>query len=166
MKTQWRKLKGFPNYKISNKGAIVNIKSGRQLSAFLTLQGTEAVCLSKNNRTTTKSLGRLVLKHFTKKPPRFTTVHLDGDLTNNKRSNLKRGTRSEAMLIARRAKAELRGISKWSIGNKKWRAVLAYQGKVNTVGYFNTKKEAIKAYFGAYKNMHGVKPFNLKAKLK
>jgi len=163
----WRKVKGFPNYKISNRGKVVNVKTGKKLKAHISAGTSLAVSLSKNSKKYKKSLARLVLKHFTKKPPKFTPVHKDGNNQNNTLKNLKRGTRSEMLAARYRAKQKLRGIYTYKNGNfEKWRAAIQKNNKQITVGYFDTKKEAIVGYYNAYKKLYGVKPFSLKAKLK
>ena len=87
MKTIWKTIKNYNNYKISNNGDIVNIKykrylkptlSGRNLS-YLTVPLYEG-----NGKSKRFYLHRLLAEHFLKKIDGKNHVnHKDGNKTNN-----------------------------------------------------------------------------------
>lgn len=158
----WRYVKGYRNYKISNTGIVLNIKTGKKLKGYV-WNGRKMVSLTKNNITKNYTLGRLILKHFTKKPPKFYTVYKNGDLSNCNLKNLKRGTMSEARFIAARHKNKIRGVNKVSHGSRSYfRAYLSLgDGKTKTLGYFKTKKKAVLSHYQAYLKLYGVQPYQL-----
>lgn len=160
-KVIWKSIRGYKNYEVSNMGKVRNKETGGILKIQTNQAKTRYVTLWKNGLSKNLILGNLVLKAFGAKRL-FTTIHIDGDHSNNKLSNLKPGTRAESLVQNRRALGKLRGVYKFPIGDKNWRAILAVDKKSITIGYFKTKAEAIIAFYNAYKNKYGAKPFNLR----
>lgn len=86
---QWRNIKEFDNYFVSNQGRIMNGKTGRILRPADDGHGYEQVCLSKNGQRTMKRISRLVGEAFIDNPNELETInHIDQDKRNNKVDNL------------------------------------------------------------------------------
>lgn len=99
---------------------------------------------------------RMVL-HLTN-PSEFVD-HIDHNGLNNCRSNLRACCNKQNQHNRRKVKnktSEYKGVA-WIKTHKKWRATIMEKGKNRFLGYFNTEKEAAKAYnekalemFGAF----------------
>lgn len=86
---QWRSIEGFDNYLVSNKGRIMNGKTGRILRPADDGGGYDKVVLCKNGITSTKKVHRLVAQAFIDNPNNLETVnHIDEDKHNNNVENL------------------------------------------------------------------------------
>ncbi len=175
MKEVWVKIKGFKKYSISNKGKVRNDKSkyitrGWQLKPNSNLLYIHLVKVT-GEQGQIKAVHTLVAKHFKKMKSKDTTaIHLNYVQYDNREPNVEGSTRGQAIVRTRKFNSEkrnkLKGIHKHPHGlkfpNMTWRAMLCTGNmKVKTLGYFRTRKEAIKVYYQAYKELNGVKPFNL-----
>ena len=94
MKENFKLIKEFPNYEVSNLGTVRNITTGRILKGVQNLQGYSTVCLSKNSKSKTCAVHKLVMEAFN--PEEYanhkksdTIIHIDNDLTNNNIDNLR-----------------------------------------------------------------------------
>lgn len=94
---QWKTIKGFPNYIVSNFGKVINTCNGY-------IRGNEPmdkneyrhVGLTYNGKTECISIHRLVALHFIPNPENKPIVnHMDGVKFNNHYSNLEWVTASE-----------------------------------------------------------------------
>jgi hypothetical protein len=106
MKEIWKKIKNYPNYKISNFGNVKREpKYFKNLSGIIKKQLTKfgyyRVPLCKNGVFKKFLVSRLVAKTFILNPNNLPEVnHKDGNTQNNNVSNLEWCTRSENMLHA------------------------------------------------------------------
>lgn len=101
----WRPIPGFESsHEASNMGRVRTIDrvvrnrsiKGRVLRARADKDGYLGVRLCRNNKQIERRVHRLVLEAFVgPKPPNHECRHLDGDVTNNRLSNLKWGTSKE-----------------------------------------------------------------------
>jgi len=92
----FKKIKGYPNYLISNEGRVYNYKYKRFLKPTKDRDGYLYVNLYKNGVTKTHRIHRLVANTFI--PNMFgkrTVNHMDGVKTNNFVSNLEWATNKE-----------------------------------------------------------------------
>lgn len=105
-KTEWKKVKGFDSYEVSNEGCVRSIDrftdqricGGKAVRSFhkgrLLKPGEGAskhlfVNLSENGKRKTKAVKMLVAEAFLDNPKGFTDVrHKDGDRRNNNVNNL------------------------------------------------------------------------------
>lgn len=94
MKEIFRRVRNFPNYEVSNLGNVRNITTNRILKGVQNLQGYSTVCLSKNSKSKTCAIHKLVMEAFN--PEEYanhktsdTIIHIDNDLTNNNIDNLR-----------------------------------------------------------------------------
>lgn len=111
MKEEWKDIIGFEGlYQISNYGRVKSLNYNhsneeRIMKLSVGTKGYLQVCLTKNNRRSTKRIHRLVAEAFIPNPLNLETVnHIDEVKTNNHFSNLewctfeyntKYGTRAE-----------------------------------------------------------------------
>ena len=83
--------------------------------------------------------------------------HINSDSLDNRRSNLRVCTVSQNNMnsaIGRNNKSGYKGVS-WDKTNKKWRAGIKAKGKSVSLGSFNSKKDAARAYNEAAKKAYG-----------
>lgn len=100
MKTVWKNIPNYENYKISTTGKIKNINTGRILK-FSLRKGYLSCNLSSNNIKKTYNIHQLVAKIFIKNPKRKRLVnHIDGNKLNNNIDNLEWVSPSENCLHA------------------------------------------------------------------
>lgn len=107
---QRKSIVGFEGlYQVSENGFVVSMKRQRALRGGKTAKvaervlktgnskgGYKTVTLSKDGKTTTLKLHRLVAEYFIPNPENKKTVnHKDGDKSNNAKSNLEWSTQSE-----------------------------------------------------------------------
>lgn len=90
MKEQWKKIRGFPDYSVSNTGFIRSEKTGRLLSLYENQYGVVCVGLMKDGKQYHRSATLLVALAFLprRRPPFDTPINLDGNRYNNHFENL------------------------------------------------------------------------------
>ena len=88
-KEKWKNVDGFDNYLVSNKGRVMNGKTGRILRPASDGHGYDKVVLCKNGITSTKKVHRLVGEAFIDNPNELDTInHIDENKHNNTADNL------------------------------------------------------------------------------
>jgi hypothetical protein len=83
--------------------------------------------------------------------------HINGDGLDNRRSNLRLATKAQNQRnqrLRRDNKSGFKGVC-WDNRAKKWRALIRFNGKQKTLGYFDTPEEAYEAYCAAAIELHG-----------
>jgi hypothetical protein len=94
----WKEIIDFPNYKISNLGRVIVIKT-ELLKKYRIHNGYYTVMLSKNSSYKCVIVHRLVAIHFIPNPENKLTVnHIDKNKLNNCIENLEWATHSEQQL--------------------------------------------------------------------
>lgn len=94
----WKRIKGFFNYEVSDSGVVRNSKTRQIIKPTLNYCGYQRVGLYHNGKTRTILLHRIVAESFIENINDLPEVnHLDGDKTNNKVSNLEWSTRIQNM---------------------------------------------------------------------
>ena len=89
MEEQWKKIDGYENYKVSNRGRIRNTKTRKFLDGSVNNCGYVKICLYRDNKQKTYQLHRLVALAFVENPEHKELVrHIDSDNLNNDASNL------------------------------------------------------------------------------
>lgn len=85
-KEEWRPIDGFPNYQVSNKGKVMNIKTGRVLKNVIDNHGYLMINLGRGN---TRTVHKLVATAFIPNPLNLPQInHIDECKTNNDANNL------------------------------------------------------------------------------
>lgn len=93
--SEWRTIKDYPDYEISDEGVIVSYKykKPRIMKTRKDKEGYLRVGISKNNTTKTATVHRLVAETFIPNPDNLPIVrHLNDIPNDNKVSNLAWGT--------------------------------------------------------------------------
>lgn len=88
---EWKPIDEFPNYAVSNKGKVMNLKTGRILKHGSTPNGYAIVALCKGDGTKPKmiTIHKLVATAFIPNPLNLPQInHIDEDRTNNDVVNL------------------------------------------------------------------------------
>ena len=86
---EWKKIKDYPQYLVSNMGRVKNAKNGVLKKNFL-MGHYLVVCLRKAKKTTIRTVHRFVSQAFCENPEDKPFVdHIDGKKTNNIWSNLR-----------------------------------------------------------------------------
>jgi hypothetical protein len=93
----WKKIKGFENYEISDYGNIKSfcLKKERILKHKVDKDGYLGIGLFLDKKIYYKKIHRLVMYHFSNEIEKETVNHIDGNKKNNYISNLEWNTRSE-----------------------------------------------------------------------
>lgn len=95
---EWRAVEGFPNYSVSDSGAIMNTVTGKTLKCRKAGNGYYKVTLCCNGKHTDQYVHRLVAETYIPNDLRKSEVnHIDGNKRNNTVSNLEWATRAENM---------------------------------------------------------------------
>lgn len=158
----WKKVKGYNNYILSEKGDLYNIKTDIIQKGHTNDSGVKYVSLSKDGETQIVQLAKLVLDTF---QPSQTTVkvcawHNDLTLENCADENLERCTRGDRLRMFNEIKQKQRGVYPWKIGKNKFRVALkGRDGKYKTIGYYKTEFFARFQYAKAYKKEFGRLPY-------
>ena len=85
-------------YLVSNRGRVISLNSGSEMSQFVHRNGYASVQLGKGSRRKTCLVHRLVASAFVPNPSSLPEVnHIDGDKLNNSVENLEWVTRSQNM---------------------------------------------------------------------
>ena len=93
---EWRKIKDFPNYSVSNYGEVRNDRKNTYMGYSFDAKGYYRVALSKNNKRYARRVHRLVAQAFLPNPENKEQVnHLDGNKLNNRVCNLEWCTNQE-----------------------------------------------------------------------
>lgn len=90
-KEQWEEIAEFPDYLVSNLGAVTNIKrGGTELNGRPNQYGHLRVGLVRDGVQYTRGLALIVAEAFVPKPHEHwnTPIHLDGDVANCRADNL------------------------------------------------------------------------------
>lgn len=135
---QWMKIRGKPNYSVSENGDVRNDKTGRILKLHKGTAGYYQVMLG--GKTVPLYVHRLVATAFLPNPDNLPQVdHINGDKTDNQKENLRWVSVSENC---------------WSFGYKervdnRKKKIIATNGKDTLL--FNSRDEAA-SYFQCHKS--------------
>lgn len=93
----WKNIEGFEGlYLINENGDILNLKTNKVMTPYISNKGYKMVDLSKNGTKYKYLVHRLVALHFIENPNNYPIVlHIDNVKTNTNYTNLKWGTYSQ-----------------------------------------------------------------------
>ena len=138
---EWKPVKDFPEYMISNQGRIAKILATQDFRGYRVLN------LTKDNQPFHKRIHRLVAEAFL--PPgdesQTTIDHIDRDKSNNRVENLRWASQQEQM-INQNLRSKLSLIKK---DKNLFRVYIVRKGKAVIDKRFKTEEEAIE-YRDAY----------------
>lgn len=168
---KWLDIEGFVGYyqisslgRVKSLGRFVNGKNGtmfikeRILKNKSDKDGYLGVVLSKNGKTTTCKVHRLVAQHFIGNPENKNQInYINGDKKDNSTLNLEWVNN----LKNTNHHHNNGGTKKYGVhkSNNKWRARIKKDGKSICLGHYNHKEEAYQAFYNKYKELHGTKPW-------
>lgn len=160
---KWKRIKGFPNYRISSNGDVYSLKTDRMLKPYdLNNNGVLYVTLHNRGDSKTFQLAKLVIDVFQPSQTTINTfaIHKDLELENCSNPNLERGTRADRKRMFNEIRGKKRGVYPWKIGKNKFRVAFKNRaGKYVTVGYYKTQLFAEFRYIQAYKKEFGRLPY-------
>ena len=95
MKERWKRVVGFSNYAVSDRGRVARIKTKHILSRSPSAEYA-TVGLKQYGKAHSKKVHTLVLTTFVgPRPPKLMCCHWDGDKTNARLKNLRWGTHQD-----------------------------------------------------------------------
>lgn len=159
---KWKKIKGYPNYRINEYGDVYSIVSDIFLKPHINPSGIKYVGLSRKGETKMIMLSTLVLDTF---KPSKTDInryawHLDLELENCADYNLERCSRGDRKRLFAVIKGKKRGVYSYPHGKKKWRVTFKNRaGQTKTFGYYKNKWFAELRYVQFYKKEFGMLPY-------
>ena len=151
MLEEWKIIKEFDNYEVSNLGKIRN-KNKKILKQFINNKGYLQLTLYKNMKKYTVKVHRLVAKAFISNPNNLLQInHKDGNKQNNCVDNLEWCTNSYNQLEANRMGFCKNRIKK---SNEKTRKLIGkYDKNGNLIKKYISLKEASNKNNISYKSM-------------
>jgi hypothetical protein len=142
---EYRKIRGYENYSVSNFGNVRNDVKGKILQASLDRDnGYKKVAL--NGKTV--RVHRLVAQAFIPNPENKKCIdHIDTHKTNNNVNNLRWCSQQENNFNASISKKNTSGTKGvvWHKNRNKWQAHISYNGKQYHLGSFDKLEDAILA---------------------
>ena len=158
MEEEYKIIKGFENYEVSNFGRIRNYKTGRILKPKINKQGYYQVSLSSDGIPYTKYVHHLVGTMFIPNPENKKIIgHIDNNRLNNNINNLRYATSQENSMnrkLSSRNSSNYKGIS-YDKQRNKWKAYIRINGKLKHLGYFDNIDDAINARVKKAKEVFG-----------
>ena len=143
---EFRIIKDFENYSISNFGNVRNDKTDRILKQGKNKRGYCIICLMKDNKKSSKRVHRLVGLSFIPNPLNKSSIdHIDNNITNNNISNLRWASCQENSFnskISIKNTSGTKGVN-WYKKLNKWQVQIIINGKHKHLCYFENKEEAI-----------------------
>ena len=146
MVEEYKIIKGFENYSISNFGVVKNNKTNKILKPGINGHGYHHVSLFKDGKGFTKRIHKLVANAFLSNPFQKRCVdHVDGNKLNNNINNLRFATTSENAMNTKISCNNTSGFKGISLDKKcnKWMVYIKINGKTKFLGYFDKIEDAI-----------------------
>lgn len=148
---EWREIKDYSNYSVSNLGNVRNNKTNRILKFGLSGNSIKYHRVNLYNYNGMKSwyVHRLVYKTFNKELlDGYVIDHIDDNPLNNIPENLKQITNRENVY-----KHSLHKGIVWDKNRSKWLVRIKLNNKSAYIGRYNDKDEAIKQHKIAFENI-------------
>ena len=141
---EYRKIEGYDNYSVSNRGNVLNNKTGRIIRPSLNGKYL-GVSLSKNGKQKSHNIHRLVGLAFLENPDNLSDIdHINQVRTDNRIENLRWCSRENNCRNKKKKEgtsSQFRGVN-WDTHYNKWRSMIRLNGKTKHLGLFETEEEA------------------------
>lgn len=161
MREKFKTLKKFPNFVISNKGYVINKKTGNIRSPYLHNNYFYVSLEKYNGKSVAVGLHRLVIENFKNATKKDYATHLDFNTGNNEEDNLDK-VKGRSGLYQWRKNVEKvnrcvydNHFFKKGKSKKPFKGILNIKSKSIHVGYFKTKEETEKACAVIFKRKMG-----------
>ena len=144
-KENFKFIKGYEKYMISDLGRVFSIKSHRFLKPGIDGNGYYMVDLHNIGIRKTCKIHRLLGLHFLENPENKKCIdHKNGNRKDNTINNLRWATLNENNYNAKIRKNNTSGVKGVSFDKKrnKYRVRINYNNKEKFIGYFNSLEEA------------------------
>lgn len=147
MEEEWKTIKDYENYQVSNMGNFYNAKLDRYISGGKKQNGYIELQLKNNGVKKYLKAHRLVALAFIDNPENKPFIdHIDGDKQNNKVENLRFCTNSENQQnqkVSNKNRLGVKGV--WLTPNRTFHAHIRIDGIKVNLGTFKTLDEARQA---------------------
>ena len=147
---EFRMVQGFMDYKVSNMGRVLNVKTKRILKACVNSHGYSNVVLCQNGKKHNYKIHRLVAREFLDNPNNKKCVdHINHDRTDNHVWNLRWCSHSDNnrnVTKQQNTSSMYLGVSWHKLKNKWICRVRDENSKLKHLGYFENEKEAAQKY--------------------
>lgn len=158
MVEEYRIIKDFPNYEVSNFGNVRNVQTGNILKYGSCYGGYYCVKLYKDGNKFMKKVHRLIATSFIQNPYNKNCVdHIDGNRRNNNINNLRFVSTQENCM--NRKKSSLNSSNHKGVNfqkkNNKWCARITKNGIRLHLGYFDNIEDAVNARVKKAKELYG-----------
>ena len=144
----WKSITGFDGlYEISNLGNVKsNLRKKGLLKWIIDSKGYAKVNLSFYGVVKRLFVHRLVVQEFIGIDSNCQVDHINGNSLDNRLENLRKCTLVENLRFDNVKKVKTSKYVGVSICGKKWRAQIQIDKKKQSIGLFDTEKEAAQAY--------------------
>ena len=158
MAEEFKIIKDFPNYEVSNFGNVKNNKTGKVLKPGINSHGYYYVILCSDGNRYNKRIHKLVAEYFIANPYNKQCVdHIDNDRLNNNINNLRWASYQENSMNSKlncNNTSNYKGISYDKRANR-WRARIHINGKEKHLGRFDNIEDAVNARVKKAKEVYG-----------
>jgi hypothetical protein len=159
---EYKIIKDFDNYEISNFGNVKNSITGKILKPRIDSSSYYKIDLYKDSKRFTKRIHKLVATTFLPNPfQKLCVDHIDNNRLNNNVENLRYATIQENGMnrkLSIKNTSGFKGVH-FDKKSKKWRSQIKINGKTQHLGYFekiedavNTRVRKAEELYGEYKN--------------
>ena len=163
----WKEVRGYEDYEVSNLGRVKSLartvttargsRTYREsiLKGTLNSRGYLGVGLSKNGKSTTRTIHQLLAEVFLGHKPdgnKSVVDHKNNVKTDNRLENLQIISNRENTSKDRKGISKYIGVH-WNKQAKKWQTQIFTNGKQKHLGLFTNEKEASQAYQTALKEL-------------
>lgn len=150
---EYRIIKDFPDYEVSNLGRVRNIKTGKILSPGVD-RGYMIICLCKGGEKKMCKIHRLVAEAFLPNHNNYPEVnHKDENKLNNNVDNLEWCDRKYNINYGTRTEKCSKPVAQYDLNGNlvaTWKSTMEIE---RVLGYFNSNISA--CCLGKYKTMYG-----------
>ena len=148
----WKDIEGYPKYKVSDRGFVMNKKTMRMIRSCCDSAGYPCLNLYHEKIRKHCRVHNLVANTVLENPNKYNCVdHIDHDKTNNCVTNLRWCSSSQnSMNRSKQANAtsNYKGVS-WHKQSQKWCAQISVDCKRKHIGLFESEVQAAVAYNNA-----------------